>query len=289
MSKKLKVTKVFMSNWQKKGKRLLSAFFIILLTSCGAEEEGCLDIQATNFNVSSDVACGDCCTYPTLSMRINHIKNDSLTFDLNEVYLDNSNIPFTVNSVQFYVSELELIKTNGETATVSDQITVTLNDNSIVDLTDNLALYTKNIGSYTEDNFGSIQTTGVFSKVRFYVGLNNPTNQTLPASVTDEHPLATQTESMYWNATDGYIFNKIGIQTDTSDATITTYEIGTTGNQVLIELDYPISVVAGFDVALNIDLDYGKLLEGINFQSDDAATVISKIISNTDDSFSVTE
>jgi hypothetical protein len=36
-------------------------------------------------------------------------------------------------------------------------------------------------------------------------------------------------------------------------------------------------------------LDYGKLLEGINFQLDDAATVISKIIGNTADSFSVTE
>jgi hypothetical protein len=290
MHEGLKVTKVFMRNWQKKVKKQLGAFFIIIImASCGADEEGCLDIQGTNFDVSSDIACSDCCTFPTLSMRINHVKDDSLTFSLDEAYLDANNTPFVVNSVQFYVSELELVRSNGETATISDEITVTLNDNSAIDLTDNVELYIKNIGTYTEEDFGEVKVTGTFTKIRFYVGLNNPTNQVLPASVTSEHPLAAQTESMYWNTTDGYIFNKIGVQTDTADATITTYEIGTDGNQVLVELDYPLNISSGFDVDLNVNLDYGKLLEGINFQLDDAATVISKIIGNTADSFSVTE
>jgi hypothetical protein len=278
MHEGLKVTKVFMRNWQKKVKKQLGAFFIIIImASCGADEEGCLDIQGTNFDVSSDIACSDCCTFPTLSMRINHVKDDSLTFSLDEAYLDANNTPFVVNSVQFYVSELELVRSNGETATISDEITVTLNDNSAIDLTDNVELYIKNIGTYTEEDFGEVKVTGTFTKIRFYIGLNNPTNQVLPASVTSEHPLAAQTESMYWNTT------------DTADATITTYEIGTDGNQVLVELDYPLNISSGFDVDLNVNLDYGKLLEGVSFQLDDAATVISKIIGNTADSFSVTE
>lgn len=263
---------------------LLSA--AIIITSCDSGEEGCLDISATNFDASADVNCANCCTYPSLAMRINHMM-DSVTFSLNSVYHDASNTPFTVSSVQFYISEIKLVQADGSQVGVTDELTLTFADNTSMIVEDNFTLFKKSIGNYTSNEIGRISTSGDFTKIQFYVGVTGFANHAKPSAMPNGHDLEIQSDTMHWNVTEGYIFNKIQVQKDTSSSNISTFEIGNDGNLVLVELDYPITVQSGFDVSLAVDLDYSKLFNGIQFQNETDEAIKTKIISNTANAFSV--
>ena len=275
-----------MRNKLKLIKGHLSILFLVVLSSCGSGEEGCLDISATNFDASVDVSCNNCCTYPTLSFRVNHVY-DSVNFSLNQVYHDANNTPYTVTGAQFYTSDLNLIKSDGSTVGVTDKLTLVYFDNSSQSVEDNFTLIEKSIGAYSKEDIGSITTTGDFTKIRFYVGVSELANHAEPSQMPTDHALASQSDTMHWNATDGYIFNKITVQNDTSSTNTTKYEVGMDGNLVLVELDYPQTIQSGYDVDIIIQLDYFKLFDTIGFQTDDAATIKSKIVSNTADAFSV--
>jgi len=266
--------------------RLLLLGIIIALWSCDSGEEGCLDISATNYDVTADVNCASCCTYPSLSMRINY-KMDSVDFALNTVYHDASNTPFRISNAQFYISDVKLVQSNSNAIGVTDELTLTFSDNTAMTLEDNFSLYKKSIGAYSSNTIGTINTAESFSKIQFYVGVTSFANHAVPSAMPDGHPLEIQSDTMHWNVNDGYIFNKIQVVKDTSSNLISNIEIGNDGNLILVELDYPITVQSGFDVSLALNLDYAKLLETVQFQLDDDATIISKILNNTTSAFSV--
>jgi hypothetical protein len=262
--------------------------FGILQSSCNDDEEGCLDTQATNFDVTADIACNSCCTYPTLSFRINHVY-DSITnnFVLSGTYLDAIDSPYLVSAIQYYISDVQLVRADGSEVGVTDILDLTFFDNTIASVEDNFSLIKKSIGSYNSVDIGTINTNGNFTKIRFNVGVNNPANYAVIGSMPDEHALSAQTESMHLDITEGYIFNKIQIVKDTTTNDITTYEISGDNNLVSVELDYPISLESGYDLGLIVYLDYKKLFESIDFQNDDDNTIQTKIVTNTANAFSI--
>ena len=101
-------------------------FFGLLQSSCADDEEGCLDIQATNFDVTTDIACANCCTYPTLSFRVNHVY-DSIqnNFLLNSTYLDAIDSPYLVSAIQYYVADIQLVRADGSEVGVTDVLDLT--------------------------------------------------------------------------------------------------------------------------------------------------------------------
>ena len=262
--------------------------FGILQSSCNDDEEGCLDTQATNFDVTADIACNSCCTYPTLSFRINHVY-DSITNNLvlSGTYLDAIDSPYLVSAIQYYISDVQLVRADGSEVGVTDILDLTFFDNTIASVEDNFSLIKKSIGSYNSADIGTINTNGNFTKIRFNVGVNNPANYAVIGSMPDEHALSAQTESMHLDITEGYIFNKIQIVKDTTTNDITTYEISGDNNLVSVELDYPISLESGYDLGLIVYLDYKKLFESIDFQNDDDNTIQTKIVTNTANAFSI--
>lgn len=267
---------------------LVAIVFIgILQSSCNDNEEGCLDIQATNFDVTADIACNGCCTYPTLSFRINHIYDSiSNNFALNSTYLDAIDSPYLVSAIQYYISDLQLVRADGSEVGVTDMLDLTFFDNTTASIEDNFALIKKSIGTYTSANIGTINTEGNFSKIRFNVGVNSSANHAVINAMPSGHALSIQTESMHLDITEGYIFNKIQIVKDTTTNEVTTYEISGDNNLVSVELDYPISLNSGFDLGLVVYLNYKKLFEGIDFQNDDDNTIQTKIVNNTANAFS---
>lgn len=262
--------------------------FTILQSSCNDDEEGCLDIQATNFDVSADIACNSCCTYPTLSFRINHVY-DSITNDfvLDRTYLDAIDSPYLASAIQYYISDIQLVRADGSEVGVTDILDLTFFDNTTASIEDNFSLMKKSIGTYTSANIGTISTNGNFTKIRFNVGVNSSANHAVIAAMPDEHALSIQSESMHLDITEGYIFNKIQIVKDTTTNETVTYEISGDNNLVNIELDYPINLESGYNLGLVVYLDYKKLFEGIDFQNDDENTIQTKIVTNTVNAFSV--
>lgn len=262
--------------------------FSILQSSCNDDEEGCLDIQGTNFDVTTDIACNSCCTYPTLSFRTNHVYDSiSNNFVINSTYLDAIDSPYLVSAIQYYISDIQLVRADGSEVGVTDILDLTFFDNTTTSIEDNFSLIKKSIGSYTPADVGTINTNGSFAKVRFNVGVNSSANHAVIGSMPDGHALSTQSESMHVDITEGYIFNKIQIVKDTTTNELTTYEISGDNNLVNVELDYPISLESGFDLGLIVYLDYKKLFDGIDFQNDDENTIQTKIVTNTATAFSI--
>lgn len=261
----------------------------MLFSSCSNDEEGCLDIQATNFDVTADVACNSCCTYPALSFRVNHIYTDSLNFTLDATYLDAIDSPFTVSSAQMYISDVQLVRADGSSVGVTDELTLTFSDNTTSVVEDNFLFVRKSIGNYTSGTIGSINTEGTFEKIRFNVGVNPTANHAEISAMPDGHALAGQTESMHIDINEGYIFTKLQIVTDTTSTDFTTYEISSDVNLITIELDYPLNIDAGFDISLIVNMDYNILFNDIDFQNDDESSIISKLTNNMSNAFSVSQ
>jgi|AntRauTorckE5430_2_1112549.scaffolds.fasta_scaffold04104_1 hypothetical protein len=255
---------------------------LFLFSNCREKIQGCLDPEASNFDPSADETC--CCEYPQLSIRFsyNNYDTDTTAFALNQVYNDNGNNAYYINNINLYLSDFELIKSNNSVLRISDSLTVILQNGTLTNIIDDVIILKPNTFKY---DIGTITTSGDFAKIRFKVGLNDLINQTNPEEISTTHALSKD-KNLY--ATNGYIFNKIDIIADTSTTDlITNFEITTPF--VEIELTYDFSIYAGFDTEIKINADLKKLLETIDFQGDNVSTIQSKIVTNTNDIFTIVE
>lgn len=249
-----------------------------MIWGCDTKVEDCLDATATNFNPIADINC--CCTYPELQVQLSYnlYSRDSSGFALNTTYNDDFGNPFKVSSIPFYISQFQLIDANGNLTGVTDAVTLYLNNGTTQTIEDNFNIVQTNTFRYT---IGTLNATGDYTQIRFLVGLDATANQTIPDSMASTHPLAIGADSLYLSATDGYIFTKAEIITDTSTTTTTTYSVQGDVNLVEIVLDAPITIVKGTDTRYDINVDLLKLFEGVNFQTDTPATVATKMQANT--------
>ncbi|MFK7947722.1 MAG: MbnP family protein [Saprospiraceae bacterium] len=254
----------------------------LIIASCGEDIEGCLDPEATNFDPSADVTC--CCEYPqlTFKMSYNNYAGDSTTFALNSLYNDDDGTPYYINDLNLYISDFELVRSDNSVETVIDTIGVTLKDGMIRTLQDDFSILSNNIFQY---DIGTTNISGDFTKIRFKIGLNDVASQVNPESVETTHPLSSD-NGLYEN--DAYVFNKIAIIADTSMIDIiTNYNV--ISNAVNIELNHDFTINSGFDTEISINADLKKLLNTVDFQNDDYDAIISKIVTNTSDIFTIVE
>lgn len=106
---------------------------------------------------------------------------------------------FTINKVVFYISSIDLVKSNGSTERISDIEYVDLSD----PVEPGKSVFT----------FNDIPS-GDYTAIRFGIGVPSDMNAKTPADFGVEHPLAI--ESMYWDAWDSYIFSKTEGRIDTT-------------------------------------------------------------------------
>ena len=101
---------------------------LVVLNACYEDQEGCLDINATNFDVEADINCPDCCTFPMLQLDYQHkaeTADTTINFSYESItYQDGAGNPFRVRSVQYYLSDFHLIIPGGDTVQVADTIQI---------------------------------------------------------------------------------------------------------------------------------------------------------------------
>lgn len=277
-------------------------FFICcyLLTSCFQPETGCLDIEASNFDLSADEQCGadddsgSCpCTYPTISIGTVDQDFAKQAFKRESIYQVEGGY-VRIKSLKFYLSEFRFIRSDGEYIGVEDTITLTtFNDDSDL-FEDNFLL----ISQQTNVSIGMVKQSATYDSIRFLVGISSTANTANPTTIrSSNHPLADD-EMHFGTQEEGYIFNKIVLTKDTiTDLrdTIPTediiFEIG--GNDKLVEVKLPISYenTSGKSFSIGtLRIDHAKWFDGINFAADSDALMteetISTIALNTDKVFS---
>ena len=282
-------------------KTMVYSFFIFSL-GCGTSEEGCLDIDATNFDVSADKPCESCCTYPNLKISIFHslsttgiIQVDSCINHSGDSTLTNGdNNFFQIKDMSFYLSDFQLVMSDGTEVEVEDTITLNVFDDlsgtTFKDtlVKDDFVLVERGTFSYT---VGEFRTPGLYSKIRFKVGLDPQVNTTNDTLLTSSHPLSDDQELHFTTREEGYILQQFNIVRDTTDLPDTeSIQIGKEYfTTIQVELDYSQSFEPGFDIEIPIKVKYGEWLKGINFATDTESSIKTTIVSNTADAFEIDE
>lgn len=267
---------------------VIGLLIICLSSACYDRESGCLDVEATNFNVQVDDACSDCCTYPTLSLSIKHVFGDTVLPFGSDFTLDSIDY-FKLIDWRFYISQVKLL-TSGTENGVLDTISLVLLDNGVIAkevVEDNYGIITRNTFTL---NIGTIRLSGLIDNIQFSVGLDARSNQTIGDSMSTTHPLGIQTDSMYVDTDNGYLFNTFQFVKDTITGTDTS-QLSVIGDANLINFSFPYnqSITKGSNITIDLEVDYKKWLTGIDFVTNSDGEIISKIVGNTPDAISLNE
>lgn len=151
---------------------------------------------------------------------------------------------FTVNRLEYYVSEIVLTHDGGKETPVPDTwLLVDPNEDS----------------TFSLGNFAITK----LEKIRFSIGVDPEHNHADPAQYERGHPLAPKLPSMHWGWTAGYRF--VALEGKTGRNNSITYEVHALGD----DFYYPVELITAIDAAaseINIEIhaEYSQLLRGIS-------------------------
>jgi hypothetical protein len=266
----------------------------MLSSGCYEPQEGCLDLEAVNYDFAADENNLEDCNYPELRLRFNHrfVSPDSIyTFRFDSTYLDAAGNPFFLDDIRFYISNVLLLGTDGTQYGVEEELSIFLpqpND-SLLEFTveDNYAIISPSTATVYQ--LGTMRESYSVAGIRFALGVEGPANEGDPAELAASHPLSLRDSSLYFSQDSGYVFNYISLFRDTTaaDTIPEILRIGTDDYLRIVELPLDVDKPRGFHYEVTLRVDYTQWFEGINVREDNAEELIEKIVSNITNSFSV--
>ncbi|NJL75196.1 MAG: hypothetical protein HC892_09335 [Saprospiraceae bacterium] len=265
---------------------------LLLTSACYENIEGCLELEATNFDVSADKACENCCQFPKLRLNILHrikdpVRDTFYNFPLNAKV--NPDVPpfFYVNDLRYYLSDIQLIRSDGSLLSVEDEIRVTQfnsnGDSTSVIIPNNFALINRRTPTTT--SIGTLRAKGNFTGLQFKLGIPAEINQSEPSSFPSNHPLAYRDSTMYFSRDSGYVFYRIQLFRDTSAVMPVLLKTGTNAQLRQIIVNFPFELKVGFNTILTLRVDYGEWFKQIELETDTPNDMIAKIVEGLVQSF----
>ncbi len=262
---------------------------VVLFLGC-EEDPGCLDVQATNYQVDAEDPCGDCCQYPELRVSFRHrwVREDTtLAFgsDTTRFSLDGYTLQFPV--VQYYLTNIRLVRPNGSEVLLDEALDVTIGsgaDTLTTTIPDNVMLV--EAGSFRTFVPGTYRYEGNFTELRFELGVTAPANQATPEAYPDNYPLAEQSPAMH-TSEDGYIYTRVEVITNPADTTARV--INTTEAQMAQTVSLPITFTLdrGFNTSVSLAVDYRDWFSGVDWDQQSDTDIADLIVGNQPGSFSV--
>jgi len=272
---------------------------LLLLLSCLAaacidKQEGCLDIDAVNFDFTADQACPDCCQFPVLKIAALHqlVPADQpdtvLPFRYDTPYaqpLDTAR-KVVFKRIRFVLSGFEIQRPDGQWVGVRDSAAFALLDGETFRTADDFVILDRD--RFQAATAGTLLFSGLAKAVRFRVGLPEPLLQLDPDALPDDHLLHPENDTLLYSDSLGYRPLRLDFALDTA-ATAPVRSL-TIRQPVPVELQLPLPVQIdrGFDVRLTLQLDYMAWFQGLDFEGD-PAPFLSGVVQNLPSGFSVFE
>jgi len=218
----------------------------LLLLSCSKPEEGCLDIRATNFDATADESC--CCTYPVLRLLLSHAAG-SVFHSPDSVYVNDAGQSYRIMGVDYFLSDVALLVEGTGWVRVSDSLTVTLEDGSILTVDDDILHVSRNQSSYS---VGTLLTEGVIDSISFRIGLIPDLVSVDPEAFPADHPLHSPPDVLV-DPTGGFgsVAVKLIAPAENGDTLTWSAALSTR-----VTLDVGQTVLTGYDVEIPMTVDY---------------------------------
>ena len=276
--------------------RLLVACFAVVIfwSACESPSRGCLDIEATNFDVSSDKPCkDDCCKYPNLVCSVSQ-KFGGVLWKQDTAYINDLGLHFRIKSVAFYLSGFELGQ-GGTFYQTTDSVKMKVFGSGPADT----------VAQYFRDDYllvrrvpveypvGQFKKSGAFDTFRCNLGLEPDANKIIPRYAPSGHPLNKQSDSLWLSRTEQYVWMQMVVAKDTFLTTIpdtlrfTAVDFG--GLPYKITSGTVLNHLTGFDFDFIFTVDYAKMFSGVDFANSGVVAWKNQILLNLGSTFEVSQ
>lgn len=263
-------------NRSSKSLKLAALLLVVLsLSACYTRTEGCLDPDATNYDVTADDECDDCCTYPQLSVLMSQVFGD-VGYSRTDTVMNDLGEEFVIEDVQTYLSELYLIDESNRSFRISETIDYTDALGDLKQLADDIILVTPNAFGYDLGTFVNEET---YNRIHIRIGVPAVIDEAQSFLVDNLHPLAVAGDSLFVSDQNKFVktrilLRQIGVHDVADTLQITdpewSYSLG----------NFEINQDRGSSLNLNLKIDYKELISEIDYNTMSVDEVKAKIGDN---------
>lgn len=226
-----------------------------LLWSCNTRIEGCLDAEADNFDFDAELACNDCCEYPSVLLTLSQKWLDN-NFTNADTLLDAQGRPYQIKDLKYFLTTWSWQDDQGVHYTV-DSARGDCGDVDLVYTPDILVIDTRQF-NYT---LGKVRKSPVTNKLLYHLALTedysclDSDDPSTPDQVTTQSPL--------WNPETGSLASlRLILQQDLTDSL--------PPDTLFLDISsaftfpYVLEFVKGNNNAFELTVDYGLWFSEVN-------------------------
>lgn len=252
--------------------RLLIGILMLSIgfNSCYEPSDGCLDLLASNYDVSADDGCDECCTYPTVNLVMKHLWSDT-TFRFGDTLIDQFGDQFVLLDQKMMLSKFNYQSNNFDkvgtlTFTIDGEEQIFEND---------FTLIIKNQTSVSVNNY---RAEGMIDGYSFQFGLDGLIHKLSETQADSDTDLDYSKSMRFENEYASYYLQFARGQnlTDTLNFFF--------NDDYLISVDSMATITKGATLTLPLTINYSNLFDGIRFKDDNVTQITQKIKSNTTNS-----
>jgi len=250
--------------------------FWICGSGCNTRIQGCLDVNAENFDLEAERDCDGCCTYPSMLLSLSQKWNEE-NFTNDDTLYDINLKPYKIQDLRYFLTTWAWRDTEGIWMTV-DSIDADCDASTLTYTPDNAIVDTRKF-LYT---LGTIRQAPTIDSIRFAFGLTqdfsclDEENAATPPELTSQSPL--------WNPASSSLETlRLIVQRTLGSEVFDTLYIDT---QVDIGLGYDLQFRKGFDTQLDLSVNYAMWFSAVDIM--DLNTFGTSIVNNFDGSITKT-
>jgi len=258
---------------------LLLVFHLLYFSSCFEPREGCLDIEATNFDAAADENC--CCFYPALRLTLLP-RYDTLIWKPDTAYEYAPGRWFRIKQAVFYLSDFQVLQ-NGTPIPVSDTLGLSVfgpsNDTLREVFTNDFQLVRRTTLNYA---VGTFRPAGAFEAVRFRVGIPDAAQRIVPELAPDGHPLRPQGEGLWLGKDTGFVALKLIITRDSIETTVPDTLIFSRPDfsSLVLQSDGAFQHESGYDFPMQLIADFRELFRDVDLTTGDISAWKARMVAN---------
>lgn len=234
----------------------------LMVYSCYSPNSGCLDPNASNYDVSADETCESCCTATTLTLRLES-NYDTVSFAFNDTLVNDLEQRFLVKNLQYFIDDIELIGADMKSYRVQDSVTLSFIDQDSFAIVDDLLFVSPNRPSNTVGTFDNFIS---YDSLYFNFGMSEVYFDASRDELPDDYSLVSDADTMYIDALQRYAQLRILIQTNADDSlSLDTFDILDNELSFKVSSILDTTFIRGENITVIRSVDYKKLFGLIDF------------------------
>ena len=235
-----------------------------LFVTCNARVEGCLDIEASNFDLTVDKHDPDMCNYPDMLLKVQY-SWDSLSFSTDSLYVNDLGQLLIFEDVYVLVSQFALNGVELGRLVVEDQVDwFMVEDDDYIKAIDDFTFVDQSKFSFV---LGEWRTTDSVDRFDFFVGVPDTLTPTSPDLLPDDHVLR-ESRAYYDTQTNEFATARFIVSRDSARTEIDTFVVSSGP----LAYSFPLSqeLTRGRNDDIGIEINFYTIFRNVDLNKDSA-------------------